>query len=215
MISTAQRLVADLARRAAKRTAFLVLTGLAVLLLAAALTACQQPSNATTDNNSSSTGTSDSTGDSNTSSSTSSDRVILQQGMKAPDFAFTTVDGMQGKLSDYQGKVVFINFWASWCGPCMQEMPDIAKLQQSHSDVVFFEINVSDNPTNAQSYIDSSSLKANWVIDDGTIFYQYPSDGIPYTLIVNPDGVITKIFIGSPTDAYNTFTSALQAAGAS
>jgi len=190
-----------------------MLAAVAVLLfsLSLFLNACTQSTNTNTDSNADNTNNNNTTG----SGSTSQDRVILQEGMAAPDFSFTTIDGKTGKLSDYKGQVVFINFWASWCGPCLKEMPDIASLQQQYPNIVFLAINVSDNADNAKAYIATASLKASWIIDNGDIFYLYPSDGIPYTLIIDKTGTISTIFLGSPTNALSSFQTAVVAAGAS
>src|SRR5699024_7889902 len=58
-------------------------------------------------------------------------QVGLEKGNRAPDFELTTMDGEKVKLSDYRGERVMLNFWASWCGPCRTEMPDMQKLYEN------------------------------------------------------------------------------------
>ena len=67
------------------------------------------------------------------------------QGSEAPDFTVYDLEGNSHKLSDFRGKPVLLNFWASWCGPCQMEMPDFQKFYESHGDKVHFVIvNLTD-----------------------------------------------------------------------
>ncbi|OOZ38469.1 hypothetical protein BOW52_08485 [Solemya elarraichensis gill symbiont] len=60
------------------------------------------------------------------------------------DFEMADIDGKQHSLSSYRGKWVLLNYWASWCGPCRQEMPDLDELHESNEDVVVLGINLED-----------------------------------------------------------------------
>jgi thiol-disulfide isomerase/thioredoxin len=139
----------------------------------------------------------------------------VKEGDLAPDFSYTTVDGASGSLSQLKGKVVFLNLWASWCGPCVAEMPDIAALKAAYPELEVLAINISDDPTDAQDFIRDSGYDFNWVIDDerGTIGALYPSSGIPYSVIINRDGIASSVFLGSPIDPYSTYEDALKQAG--
>jgi thiol-disulfide isomerase/thioredoxin len=200
---------------------------LSATLLAMLLSGCSNtPVNLKVDNNSNAG--SNSSNSTNDTSDLSTDAKIaypddngasptgkaLSEGATAPDFSFTYESGESAKLSDYRGQVVFINFWASWCGPCMQEMPDINELRQAYPDVVILEINVSDEKTDALEFIGKSGYDVSWIIDDGTIASHYPSQGIPYTLILDKSGVISTIFEGSAPDMFSYFEAAVIAAGA-
>jgi cytochrome c-type biogenesis protein len=138
----------------------------------------------------------------------------IKEGAPAPDFSYTTVDGISGKLSELRGKVVFLNLWASWCGPCVKEMPDIATLKADYPELEVLAVNVSDDPKDARGFISDSGYDFRWVLDEqGTVSVLYPTDGIPYTVIIDRDGVVSSIFLGSPPDAYGTYERALKQAG--
>jgi thiol-disulfide isomerase/thioredoxin len=140
--------------------------------------------------------------------------TAVEEGALAPDFSYTTVDGASGRLSELKGKVVLLNLWASWCGPCVQEMPDIAALKANYPALEVLAVNVSDEPADARAFIQKSDYDFSWVLDEqGTISAQYPTDGIPYTIIIDADGVIAATFLGSPSDAYAAYESALKQAG--
>ena len=77
------------------------------------------------------------------------------QGSEAPDFTVYDLEGNPHKLSDFRGKPVLLNFWASWCGPCQMEMPDFQKFYESHGDKVHFVIvNLTDGQ---QETVESAS----------------------------------------------------------
>jgi len=64
-------------------------------------------------------------------------KIGLDKGNQAPDFELVTLDGESKKLSDYQGKKVILNFWATWCPPCQEEMPEMEKFHQQYGDEVY------------------------------------------------------------------------------
>jgi thiol-disulfide isomerase/thioredoxin len=138
----------------------------------------------------------------------------VREGSVAPDFSYTTVEGAASKLSAHRGSVVLINLWASWCGPCVVEMPDISQLKQQNPELVVLAVNVSDDPTEARNYINEAGYDFTWVLDEsGEISSLYPTGGIPYTVIVDKDGTVSSIFLGSPRDPLGTYSEAIQQAG--
>jgi thiol-disulfide isomerase/thioredoxin len=138
----------------------------------------------------------------------------VREGLEAPDFSYATVDGASSKLSDHRGSVVLINLWASWCGPCISEMPDIGQLKQENPNLVVLAVNVSDDPTEARNYIDEAGYDFAWILDEsGEIGSRYPTEGIPYTIIVDKDGTVSSIFLGSPRDPLSDYGKAIQQAG--
>jgi thiol-disulfide isomerase/thioredoxin len=165
----------------------------------------------------SATSTKDASSASTSSSSTPSPattKTAVEKGALAPDFSYTTVDGKSGRLSELKGKAVLLNFWASWCGPCVREMPDIAKLKADYPALEVLAINVSDDPAGARDFIAKTDYGFTWAIDEqGKISAKYPTDGIPYTIIIGTDGVIGAIFLGSPADVYGSYEHALKQAG--
>jgi thiol-disulfide isomerase/thioredoxin len=137
----------------------------------------------------------------------------IQEGVVAPNFAYTTIDGAASELSAHRGSVVLINLWASWCGPCVTEMPDIDRLKQQNPKLVVLAVNVSDTPTDARGYIEETGYDFTWILDkNNEIGSLYPTDGIPYTIIVDKAGTISSIYLGSPRDPLKTYGEALQKA---
>jgi thiol-disulfide isomerase/thioredoxin len=140
--------------------------------------------------------------------------VPVSEGLEAPDFSYTTIEGASARLSEHRGSVVLINLWASWCGPCISEMPDIGQLKQENPELVVLAVNVSDDPNDARNYIDEADHDFTWILDEsGEISSLYPTDGIPYTVIVDKNGTVSSIFLGSPRDPLSEYSKAIQQAG--
>jgi len=131
----------------------------------------------------------------------------VEIGYPAPDFKFELLNGETGKLSDYRGKAVFINFWATWCKPCVGEMPDIQKLSEAYADdLIVLAINCGDKKNKVDNFIADNGYTFNIVLDEsGEIQDKYPTKGIPYTIIVNPEGIITQIRLGAGNDMFSIY----------
>jgi len=113
--------------------------------------------------------------------------------------------GQEGRflLSDYQGQVVVVNFWGSWCGPCRVEAP---MLQQVYSDyeadgVVFVGVAVKDIESDALAYIDEFNITYPNVMDIGGVTEEdYRTQGVPETFVIDKDGNIVKFFFAQPNE---------------
>jgi len=129
------------------------------------------------------------------SSQSQSIETKVEIGYAAPDFSVELLSGETVKLSDYKGKVVLLNFWASWCPPCISEMPDIQKLSENYSDdLAVLAVNYGEKKTTAENFIKKNNYTFNVGIDENTnVAKLYPSNGIPYTIIIDAKGIITKI----------------------
>lgn len=120
-------------------------------------------------------------------------------GQRAPDFTLTTFDGKNITLSDLRGKVVLVNFWASWCKPCEQEAPDLEsawRYYQPSGDVVFLGVDWTDSDSAALGYLKKFDISYTNGPDLGTrISQKYRITGVPETYIVDRNGRIayTKI----------------------
>ena len=125
---------------------------------------------------------------------------VLQAQTKAPELKLKDLNGRTVRLSDYRGKVVLINFWATWCPPCRAEMPDLIKLQREHRKDGLQIIGITYPPerkTRVRRF--ASSLKVNYPIALGTreIKDRFSSDEtLPLTVVINRDGKVTEIISG-------------------
>ena len=120
-------------------------------------------------------------------------------GDTAPDFTLQTTEGKEISLSDYRGKNVILNFWATWCGPCRFETSTIEAIHEAWADkdVVVLGINVQDSFGSASSYAKANNLKFTIPVDmPGDTTHLYGIYGIPTTFFINRDGKITAIKVG-------------------
>ncbi|BCJ86698.1 TlpA family protein disulfide reductase [Effusibacillus dendaii] len=133
---------------------------------------------------------------------TSQPAVSPQPGKMAPDFALRDMAGQTVRLSDLRGKPVLINFWASWCGPCRQEMPDLVKKSETYKDqITFVGINLTSSESDAkdvQSFLQEFHVKYPILLDEeGQVSNLYQVLGIPTTVSINPDGMIVDRITGA------------------
>lgn len=137
---------------------------------------------------------------------TESFRTVI--GEPAPDFTLTTPDGRPVSLSDYAGKVVLVNFWATWCPSCVTEMPEYDQVYQQYGqpsangqfsgDFVVLAVNLQENPDWVKQFTDGLGLTYPILLDrDGSITTrQYQVPGLPASFIVDRQGVIFYRHIG-------------------
>lgn len=123
-----------------------------------------------------------------------------QESFIAPSFELPSLSGGKIRLTDYRGKVVFINFWATWCSTCKVEMPSMERLYQRFKSRRFemLTISVDKDPSAVQPFIDQYSLTFPVLFDpDSDIAKKmYKTTGVPETFIVRQDGVIVFKAIG-------------------
>jgi len=122
-------------------------------------------------------------------------------GKVAPEFALVDLDEKPVRLSDYRGKVVFLNFWATWCKPCREEMPSMEVLHKNFAKDGLVVLAVSiDRVTTTKDippFIKSMNLSFPVLIDSwGKTDMPYKRMGVPETFIIDQEGVIREIVIG-------------------
>lgn len=116
--------------------------------------------------------------------------LSLSPGAQAKGFVFTDSTGKKLTLADYKGKWVLINFWATWCPPCLKEIPDLVSLYESRKDVMVIGIAMDyQNPKTVLKFVDSLSISYPIVLGDRKIAAQIgPVSMLPTTYLFDPAG---------------------------
>ncbi|GFP75737.1 TlpA family protein disulfide reductase [Clostridium fungisolvens] len=123
-------------------------------------------------------------------------------GDKAIDFKLKTRDGKEVSLSELKGKNVFINFWATWCPYCVQEMPEIEKLYQEtkNSDLIILGIDIGEDNDTVRDFLNKNKLNFNILFDyDESVATNYNITALPTSLFIDKNGTIIKKKIGPMT----------------
>lgn len=130
-----------------------------------------------------------------TDTSSQSDKTM------APDFNLKDLNGNDVKLSDYKGKIVILNFWATWCKYCIQEMPDLNELNkelEKENEAVILAIDVQESPDTVKGYLSSKDINLKALLDqDGSVAQAYGITGYPTTFIINKDGSLYTYIPGA------------------
>ena len=117
----------------------------------------------------------------------------------APDFTLTDIQGQKWQLSDLRGKLVFINFWATWCPPCQEELPSMEALNRGMDKGRFQMLTIlsNDNPDLARRLADRIGLTFPILIDPGSKgAARYGITGVPETFIIDSQGILREKIIG-------------------
>jgi thiol-disulfide isomerase/thioredoxin len=128
----------------------------------------------------------------------------MTSGDPAPAFALPRIDPT-GKLAERvalaqsRGKVTVLDFWATWCGPCLAAMPRLEKLARSHPDVAVLAINL-DDAVAARALFNEHGYTMTLLADDSDVRDRYGVSSIPHTVIIDRSGVVRHVVRGSGTD---------------
>ena len=129
-----------------------------------------------------------------------------REGFPAPDFTLNTPAGDTLTLAGQRGKVVIVNVWASWCGPCRAEMPAIQQIYDAERErglqVLAVNSTVQDSAASAEAFVSELGLTVPVLLDtDGAVTRAYMVRALPNTFIVDRKGVIRSVIFGGPISA--------------
>ena len=118
---------------------------------------------------------------------------------KAPDFTLQDSAGKAVKLSDYKGKVVFLDFWASWCPPCRASIPavkELHKVKSNNTDFVVLGINAGENQKTVTDFTNKMGMDYPVLYGTNSVSKSYKVSGIPAFFLIDKNGNIAKKYVG-------------------
>lgn len=127
----------------------------------------------------------------------------LEPGQLAPDFEMQFADGSRARLSDWVGKPVVLNFWATWCAPCREEMPEFVAAHERYQDdgLVIVGVNAQEAAGQAAKFIDEFGVKFPVVLDTrGDVQQLYSVRGLPTTVFIDREGRVVERWAGLLTE---------------
>jgi thiol-disulfide isomerase/thioredoxin len=120
-------------------------------------------------------------------------------GKPAPDFELDLLDGKKFRLADHKRKILVLDFWASWCGPCLQVMPQVDRVAREFvgDDVQLVAINLEETPERVKAALERLQLDMTVALDrQGRVAEKYGATSIPQTVVVDREGKVARLFIG-------------------
>jgi len=128
----------------------------------------------------------------------SGENPSLEVGRPAPPFKLPDLNGHQISLDQYKGKVVMLDFWATWCGPCRMTMPLLEKLQKEYPNkMVLLAINLEEPRETVRDYLRQQGLNPYVLLDEkGSLGEIYGTDAIPMQVLIDKEGIVRDIKTG-------------------
>jgi peroxiredoxin len=131
-------------------------------------------------------------------------------GKIAPNFKTTDIEGKDIELNDFKGKYVLLVFWATWCGPCVKEIPDIKAIRNKYkpSDLAIIYVSDDSDKNRFLNFIKKKQMNWNHIYGNKTIAKDYFVNGIPETVLINQEGKIIHINVGNEVTELQKMLSA-------
>ncbi|ADC89030.1 Redoxin domain protein [Thermocrinis albus DSM 14484] len=138
--------------------------------------------------------------------------VSVQTGnIQLPDMVFRTLDGREVRLSQYRGKVVLLNFWASWCPPCREEMPIFEQVYNRYKDKGFeiLAVNMDDSEESMKRFLEKNKLSFTILRPTGDLEKELRLMGLPTSYLIDRNGKVVKMHLGVYRDLEKDLISQL------
>ncbi|HTK73987.1 MAG TPA: TlpA disulfide reductase family protein, partial [Gemmataceae bacterium] len=134
-------------------------------------------------------------------------------GQAAFVFRGETLDGQRFNLAEHKGRFVVLDFWATWCGPCMQSLPMIEEVVKecADQDVRLFAVNMEEQPDQIKAVLERHKMKFPVVLDrDGAVAARYAVTAIPQTVLIDREGKIVRLFVGGGKKTADALRAAIR-----
>jgi len=125
------------------------------------------------------------------------------EGAAAPAIALETLQGDRISLADYDGRVVLVHFWATWCGPCRYEIPELSRVRNELTDLGFeiLAVNVGEEVESVTPFVESMEMAFPVLLDrDMRVAQSYAIRGIPASFLVDQEGIVRMVHVGVLTE---------------
>lgn len=195
----------------------IITLGLSILVGISAFTVYnynKSQENNTTIQKQASINTNSTSGQKNANTSDNLQNTIKNVKIKASDFKLKNLNGKEVSLSDYKGKKVFLNFFATWCPPCKAEMPELEKLYQEtkDSDLVILAVDLGEDKANVEKFMTNNKYNFSSLLDtDNAVAEKYQVVSIPTSFFIDKQGNIVDKHIGSMTiDAMKKYVDSIK-----
>jgi peroxiredoxin len=134
-------------------------------------------------------------------------RVV--SGAEAPDFVLNDISGKPVRLSDFRGKVVLLEFWATWCAPCVMAIPELNELQEKYldEDFVMLAVSADDDIEALESFYEEYHITYPVLFDDKGVNNDFGIYSLPTSIIIGKDGKISKRHMGYAPDVLDELVS--------
>ncbi len=133
----------------------------------------------------------------NPASTTRSERQIPRSGQRFPDFSLEALDGKKYTFSEFAGRPIIVNFWATWCDPCKAEMPLFEAVHRQNSELVVLGVNYNEPVNIIRRFVEERELTFPILLDlDGKMAERFQVFGFPTTYFVDRDGILREVYVG-------------------